>query len=184
MTAARAAVLIFLLGCSAARPVLAQTLDPIFAGVRWAPRTPGSRPAGLGGAFAVVADGGKAAYFNPAGLAQLPLKEFEISSGDPWLSLGGKLGPVRLGAYATRFEEAEAERGGLARRFSEVGVSVAAAPLHRLKLGVAAAWSGLEVAGSRAAVAPSGQETTLVELSGDDTQVRVTAGALLTLFST
>jgi hypothetical protein len=75
------------------------------------------------------------------------------------------------------------EFGALDRKFSEVGVSVAAAPVHRLKLGVAAAWSGLEIAGRRVAVAPNGREATL-ELSGDDTQVRVTAGALLTLFST
>ncbi len=41
----------------------------------------------MGGAFVAVADGGKAAYFNPAGLALLPLTELEASSADPWLSV-------------------------------------------------------------------------------------------------
>jgi len=185
----RARVAFTLLGCLASAPAFGQTLDPLFAGVRWAPRAPGSRPAGMGGAFAAVADGGKAAYFNPAGLAQIPLKELELSSGDPWLSGGVKLGVLRVAAYATRSPR-EAQSlpasvpGSFEMKFSEYGFGVGVAPIHRLKLGVSAGWSGVEIAGRRTALAPNGQETLLAEVSGEDRQLRLTAGALLTLFST
>jgi len=189
MCAPRARLLAGLLVCLAPASALAQTLDPLFAAVRWAPRPPGSRPSGMGGAFAAVADGGKATYYNPAGLAQIPLKELELSSGDQWISGGAKLGVFRVVAYGTRSPREALSLnasvpGSLETRFSEFGFGIGVAPVHRLKLGVSAGWDGLEIAGRRTALAPDGRETLLAEVSGEDRQVRVTAGALLTLFST
>jgi hypothetical protein len=182
MSAARARVFVTLLGLVAPSSLPAQTADPLFAGVRWAPQPPGSRPAGIGGAFAAVADGGKASYFNPAGLAQVPLKELELSFADPWVSGGVKLGALRFGAYATRNSH-EPAPGTLDWTFSELGIGVGVAPLDRLKLGVSAAWSGLELAGRRTALGASGQETLLAEVSGEDRRLRVTAGALWTIYA-
>lgn len=171
--------LLLLLGL--ALPASAQTTDPLFAGFRWAPQPPGSRPAGIGGAFAAVADGGKASYFNPAGLAQLPLKELELSFADPWLSLGAKLGVVRFAAYGTR--GTSDGRGALDTTFSEVGFGIGIAPMHRVKLGLSGAWSGLEIEGQRSALGAGGQQTLLAAVSGDSRRFRVTAGALVTLYT-
>lgn len=181
MFAARIRVLFsfVLLAIPASAP--AQTADPLFAGLRWAPQPPGSRPAGIGGAFAAVADGGKAAYFNPAGLAQLPLKEFELSFADPWLSLGARLGVLRFAAYGTK--AAPDARGSLDTSFSEVGFGIGVAPMHNVKLGVAGAWSRFELEGQRTVTGAGGQQTLLAGVRGDNGRFRVTAGALVTLFA-
>jgi hypothetical protein len=185
MIAARAGVAATLLTLAVPVCARSQTVDPLFAAVRWAPQPPGSRPAGIGGAFAAVADGGKALYFNPAGLAQIPQQELELSFADPWLSAAARLGPLRLGAYATRspFGDPEPTADSLDLRFSELGFGVGIAPLHRLKLGVSAAWSGLELAGRRSAPDASGQLAPLVEISGEDRQLRLTFGALFTVYT-
>lgn len=162
-------------------PASAQTTDPLFAGLRWAPQAPGSRPAGIGGAFAAVADGGKAAYFNPAGLAQLPLKELELSFADPWLSLGARLGVVRFAAYGTK--GTSDAPGALDTTFSEAGFGIGVAPMHNVKLGVAGAWSRFELEGQRTAAGAGGQQTLLAGVHGDSRRFRVTAGALVTLFA-
>jgi hypothetical protein len=148
----------------------AQTADPIFAAWRWAPGSPGSRPAGLGGAFTGVADGGKAAYSNPAGLVQIPAWEVDLSTGERWAALsGGGLGRLRLSAYVTNTGDQRLELLDSSSR--EAGLAFGAQPFPRVKVGGALAWSHLSADGA--------DEATTV--AADSTKVRLTAGLLLTL---
>ena len=53
----------------------AQTNDQLFRSWRWSPEAGSARTAGMGGAFAAVADGSEASWLNPAGLATLAKSE-------------------------------------------------------------------------------------------------------------
>src|SRR5512142_1023261 len=82
-----------------APPLSAQTTDPLFARYRWAPGELGSRPGGLAGAYAGLADGAKAALANPAGLTLIPVSEVGLSTGKPWISLAHGRQIFRAAAY-------------------------------------------------------------------------------------
>jgi hypothetical protein len=160
----------------------AQTADPIFAGWRWAPDTLGSRPAGLGGAFTAMADGGKAAYANPSGLLLVPAREVELSGGERWGSVCGGSGRLRLAVYAAktgeqRLEPSGAEDAFLGSSVWEAGLAVGVEPITGLRLGGALAWSHLGLDGRRRE--DGADEATTA--AADDGHVRLTAGLLLTL---
>src|SRR5512147_3251885 len=91
---------------SLSTPLAGQTIDPLFAGFRWAPGEVGSRPAGLAGAFVGLADDGRAAVANPAGLTLIPISEVELSTGRPWIGAGFDLLKVRVAGYFTQADEA------------------------------------------------------------------------------
>ena len=96
-----------------APPLAAQTNDPLFAGFRWAPGAPGSRPAGMGGAFVGLADGVKAAVANPAGLTLIPINEIGLSSGKPWLGAGFGPQRFRVAGYLAQTDEARVDVPGI-----------------------------------------------------------------------
>lgn len=161
----------------------AQTTDPIFAGTRWAPYAPGSRPAGVGGAFTAIADGGKAAYANPAGLVLIPAWEVEFSTGEPWLAVSsGGLRHVRLSAYAAKIGEQHVEGGGTQDGFldssvREVGLGFGVEPFRGVKLGGTVAWSLLSMEG----LLREGDADEASTVTADSGHVRLTAGLLLNL---
>jgi hypothetical protein len=161
------------LGLVVLSPAAAQIPDPIFAGYRFAPEDVGSRPAGLGGAFVAVADETKAAVVNPAGLTLIPITEVAVSSGERWAAAATGQRWIRIAGYLT--SSGEATTASLDSKVWEGGLAAGARPLRRLSVGFGVAWSRLSLE-SR----PSAPDTT-VGLSGDDTQVRFTAGALLEL---
>jgi hypothetical protein len=69
----------------------AQTSDILFGGWSWRSREPGSRPAGLAGAYVAVADSVRTAAINPAGLALIPRIEVSASIGPRWGGLAKRL---------------------------------------------------------------------------------------------
>lgn len=169
-----------------AAPAAAQTADPIFAGFRWAPETAGSRPAGVGGAFTAIADGGKAVYVNPAGLALIPSWEVDLSSGERWVAVSGQARRhLTLSAYATKLGEQEvqpagldgAPSGSLASSEREAGLGFGAEPVRRVRIGATVAWSHLSLDGLRRA----GDADEATTVAADSTHVRLTTGVLLTL---
>ncbi|HET8644162.1 MAG TPA: hypothetical protein VFO85_01660 [Vicinamibacteria bacterium] len=77
--------------------VAAQTADVFFGGWSWRTRDPGSRPAGLGGAYVAVADGVRTTAINPAGLALIPRVEAAAGILPRWAGLARRLeGAVRV----------------------------------------------------------------------------------------
>lgn len=179
-----------LLGFCIASPVAAQTSDPIFAGWRWNPDSIGSRPAGMGGAFVAIADSGKAAYANPAGLTLIPVKELGLSSGRPWLGVAAGGQTLRLAAYYTETRDSRAEwdepnprgnaSGFLDSSAWEAGFAVGVQPLPRFRVGASVAWSRLSLDGedARSDVEARTLETTV---SAEDGQWRLAAGLLFDL---
>jgi hypothetical protein len=69
----------------------AQTTDVVFGGWTWRSRDPGSRPAGLGGAYVAVADSLRTATINPAGIALIPRSELALGTANLWLGAGFSL---------------------------------------------------------------------------------------------
>src|SRR5258706_12307090 len=68
----------------------AQTGDIVFGAWSWRSRDPGSRPAGLGGAYVAVAASIRPAAVNPAGLALIPKAGLAAGTGSPWAGIGGR----------------------------------------------------------------------------------------------
>src|SRR5260221_3259894 len=68
----------------------AQTSDIVFGAWSWRSRDPGSRPAGLGGAYVAVADSIRPAAGNPARLAPLPKAELAAGPAHPWARIGDR----------------------------------------------------------------------------------------------
>jgi hypothetical protein len=158
---APAALLLFLASSAAA-----QTADPAFARWRWAPPELGSRPAGMGGAFAAVADSARAVYANPAGLAQIPVTEIDLSSGRPWMAAARSLTWLRVSAYVTKSDEQETGPGGLESSVWEAGLGLGVEPRSGMRVGMSLARSRLRLEGGP--LAPS-----------ESSRWRLTAGALL-----
>jgi hypothetical protein len=71
----------------------AQTADVLFGGWSWRSRDPGSRPAGLGGAYVAVADSIRTATVNPAGVALVPETELAVATSDLWAGVGYSVRP-------------------------------------------------------------------------------------------
>jgi len=172
-----------------ASPLAAQTTDPLFAGFRWAPDPPGSRPAGLGGAFVGLADGVQAALANPAGLTLIPVNEIGLATGKPWAAAGFGRQRFRAAGYFTQTDEtrvdlaevAPSNRGFLDSSVWEAGVA-AGAQLHtRVRLGASLAWSRLRLEGQRTVASAEGQETVLSSVDGDEGHVRASLGLLVIL---
>lgn len=74
-----------------AAPAGAQTSDILFGGWSWRSRDPGSRPAGLGGAYVAVADSIRTAGVNPAGIALVPKTEVAAGTAALWAGIGHSL---------------------------------------------------------------------------------------------
>jgi len=164
----------------------AQTDDSAFGGWRWAPEGPGSRPAGMGGAYVAVADSVQAMVANPAGLTQIPATEVSLSSGPLWAGAArNRSRKLRLGAYLTRTDVRQVEHeDGLARIESsvrEAGLGIGAGPFGRLRLGATVSWSSLRLRGESSRDEPSGGEASRTTLEGDDGHVRLTTGLLIDL---
>jgi hypothetical protein len=159
-----------------ARPSAAQTDDAVWAGWRWAPPAPGSRAGGFGGSFVAIADGVTATQLNPAGITSIPEWEVNLSSNPRWLAAGRDLRHVWLAGYLTRTEEIGQPPGETSPRFQEshaweAGLGLAARPTTRLRVGVAFAWTHLDLESQPSEAA----------VTADDAHLRVTAGALITL---
>ncbi|HEV7499257.1 MAG TPA: hypothetical protein VGQ33_04595 [Vicinamibacteria bacterium] len=60
----------------------------MFGGWSWRSRDPGSRPAGLGGAYVAVADSIRTAAINPAGIALVPKAELSVGTSALWAGIG------------------------------------------------------------------------------------------------
>lgn len=166
--------------------VAAQTDDAVFGGWRSNPLTVGSRPAGLGGAFVALADDGRAAVVNPAGLTQIPLTEITLSSGRPWFSIGRGQGRLHLAAYYTKAEQEQAsflnEESRLALQASiwEAGAAAAVQALGRVRVGVAVAYQHLRI--EEEGRGPENGSQPVSSLVGrEDGQVRTTIGAMVDL---
>jgi hypothetical protein len=148
----------------------------------------GSRPAGVGGAFTAIADGSKAVFVNPAGLALIPSWEADLSSGERWAALSSHpIHHVTLSAYATSLGDQDLETAphdgapgtSLASSEWEAGVGFGAEPLPRVKIGAAVAWSHLSLDGHADAALGGATRAT-----ADSRHARVTAGVLLNLLGT
>jgi hypothetical protein len=72
-------------------PARAQTSDVVFGDWSWRSRDPGSRPAGLGGAYVAVADSVRTAAINPAGVALIPKAELAAGTANLWAGVGFSL---------------------------------------------------------------------------------------------
>jgi hypothetical protein len=72
-------------------PAHAQTSDVVFGEWSWRSRDPGSRPAGLGGAYVAVADSVRTAAINPAGVALIPKAELAAGTANLWAGVGYSL---------------------------------------------------------------------------------------------
>jgi hypothetical protein len=170
-------------------PLAAQTTDPIFAGYRWAPGELGSRPAGLAGAFAGLADGAKAAVANPAGLTLIPISEVDISSGRPWAAAALGHQRFRVAAYFTQADEASTDlpatsptTGGF--RDSSVWEAGLAAGMRlhaRVRLGASLAWSRLALDAERSEATVEGEETVAASIHASSGQLRGSLGLLAIL---
>ncbi|MET0553668.1 MAG: hypothetical protein ABW221_11565 [Vicinamibacteria bacterium] len=171
----------------AAAPATAQTTDPVFAGWRFSPATVGSRSAGMGGAFAAVADDARAAVTNPAGLTQVPVNEVSLSSGRPWAAVATGRRRFRLAAYATKAEQEPAEprdgpeRIALQPSITEYGVAAGLQMLKRVRIGAAMAHSRLNVE-EEGRNASNGAQPLHPLVGGEEAQVRFTAGVLIDIF--
>jgi hypothetical protein len=161
------------------RPLAAQTDDVAFANWRANPITIGSRPAGMGGAFVAVADDARAAFYNPAGLTQIPLTEISASSGRPWLGFASGRRRLRLAVYFTDAEQEtlpgpeDAARPSLQPSVWEVGAAAGIQPFRHVRLGVSVAYRHLGIdddGGTGNALAGSSEGS-----------VRTTVGALIDL---
>jgi hypothetical protein len=164
-----------------APPARSQTSDAVFGSWRFAQADLGSRPAGMGGAFVAVADETKASVANPAGLMLIPVTELNLSSGEAWAAAAGGHKWLRLAAYttrlATRRSEGDGGQGFLELSGWETGVALALSPLSRFRVGATLAWSRLELEGESSPGSTGGG----LRFGGEDTQARVTAGALIDL---
>ena len=178
------------LGFCCASPLAAQTNDPIFADWRWNPDSIGSRPAGMGGAFVAIADSGKSAYVNPAGLTLIPVKELGLSSGRLWMSAAAGGQKLRLAAYYTKTRDSRAEwdetgprgaaNGFLDSSAWEAGLAVGSQPLPRFRVGASVAWNRLSLDGEDARSEVEGQiRGTTVR--GESGHMRLAAGLLFDL---
>jgi hypothetical protein len=172
----------------------AQTTDPIFARWSWAPPELGGSPSGVGGAFVAVADGTRASYLNPAGLALIPLSEVGLSSGEPWLGAARRVNPLlgmRLGAYVAELEDRRVDLAGLGgpaptggslgASVREAGLSLAAHPIARVRVGGTVSWSRQKLDGERLVFDDRGGGTPAAAVQGETTRVRLTAGMLVGL---
>jgi hypothetical protein len=162
-----------LLSCALASRAAAQTPDPSFAGYSFAPASVGSRPAGMGGAFVALADDTKAAAVNPAGLTLIPLTELSLSSGERWAAASAGRRRFRLAGYATHVDSKTAS---LDSSVLEGGLAAGVQPFRRASLGIGVAWSRLSL--------ESTSDSAGTSTSGEDTQIRFTAGVLLDLLDT
>jgi hypothetical protein len=88
----RRAVGLAMMVAAVAAPAGAQTSDIVFGGWSWRSRDPGSRPAGLGGAYVAVADSVRTAGINPAGIALIPKAELAAGTANLWAGFGYSLG--------------------------------------------------------------------------------------------
>jgi hypothetical protein len=88
----RAVGLALMAAVAAAAPASAQTGDVVFGGWSWRSRDPGSRPAGLGGAYVAVADSIRTVGVNPAGVALIPKAELAAGTANLWAGFGYSLG--------------------------------------------------------------------------------------------
>ncbi len=156
------------LGAMMAPSASGQTTDTVFAGWRWAPEPVAARSSGLGGAFVAVADGVNAIEANPSGIATIPESEAEVTSARLF-AIGHDLRRVSIGAYAANVDREDEATGGRDRLASSVwdaGVTLAATPIPRLRLGATGAWSHLHLEGGARA---------------DSAHFKLSTGALLTL---
>ncbi|HET9316366.1 MAG TPA: hypothetical protein VFQ51_12305, partial [Vicinamibacteria bacterium] len=157
-------------------PLAAQTDELVFANWRTNPITIGSRPAGMGGAFVAVADDARAAFFNPAGLTQMPLTEISASSGRPWLSAATGRTRVRFAAYFTDAEQEglssvdDEARPSLQPSVWEIGAAAGYQPFRQVRLGVSVAYRHLSIDEE------DGGGTPHPLTGGSEGRVRATAG--------
>ena len=163
----------------------AQTDDPAFGRWRFTPEPLGARPAGLGGAFVAVADDGRAAVANPAGIALVPSWEAVTSSLRTWAGLAGGWRGLRLAAYGWGAGAqgipipggaAGAAAGRLTSTVTELGLAAGLSPLPRLSVGVAASWTEMHLRSEFLADAAEA-----ASLAGEPSPVRWTAGMLVDL---
>jgi hypothetical protein len=172
-----------------APPLAAQTTDPLFARLRWAPGELGSRPVGLAGAFVGLADGVKAAVANPAGLTLIPVSEIGLSTGRPWMSAGYGRQSFRVAAYYTQTDQARTEladvgtstQGSLDSSVWEAGVAAGVQVQSRVRFGASLAWSRLRLDGQRTGTGTEGDEAVLASVHGDNGHLRTTLGMLVIL---
>ncbi len=85
------AAVVGLIAATLPAPAGAQTSDIVFGAWSWRSRDPGSRPAGLGGAYVAVADSIRTAAVNPAGLALIPKAELAAGTANLWAGIGYSL---------------------------------------------------------------------------------------------
>ena len=161
-------------------PLAAQTDELVFANWRANPITVGSRPAGMGGAFVAVADDARAAFFNPAGLTQIPLTEISASSGRPWLSAATGRRRFRVAAYFTDGEQEplpafdDERQAVLQPAVWEVGAAAGFQPFRHVRLGVSVAYRNLSID-------EEGGATANPLVGANQGRVRTTVGALIDL---
>lgn len=144
----------------------------------------------MGGAFVAIADSGKSAYVNPAGLTLIPVKELGLSSGRLWLSSAAGGQKLRLAAYYTRTRDSRVEwdetgprgtaSGFLDSSAWEAGFAVGSQPLPRFRMGASVAWNRLSLDGEDARSGVEGQilGTTV---HGESGHLRLAAGLLFDL---
>jgi hypothetical protein len=89
----RVVVMVAMMAAPSPAPAGAQTTDILFGGWSWRARDPGSRPAGLGGAYVAVADSIRTASVNPAGVALVPKAELAAATSALWAGIGFSLRP-------------------------------------------------------------------------------------------
>jgi hypothetical protein len=167
----------------------AQTNDPVFGQWQWAPGELGSRPGGLAGAFVAVADEGKAAIANPAGLTLIPLREVSLSSGEAWVAAAGGPRYLRLAGYWTTLDDRRVETasdgapgGFLEATQREGGLALSAQPFLRLRLGATVGFSRLRIEGQQ--LLGAGGEPAGTTFRGEETRARFTGGLLFDLIGT
>jgi hypothetical protein len=85
------AVVVGLIAATLPAQAGAQTSDIVFGAWSWRSRDPGSRPAGLGGAYVAVADSIRTAAVNPAGVALIPKAELAAGTANLWAGIGYSL---------------------------------------------------------------------------------------------
>lgn len=133
----------------------------------------------MGGAFVAVADDARAAFYNPAGLTQIPLTEISASSGRPWVGVASGRRRLRLAAYFTDAEQdavpssTEAPRASLQPSIWEIGAAAGFQPFRHVRLGVSVAYRHLAIdddGGTGSALAGASEGS-----------VRTTVGALIDL---
>jgi hypothetical protein len=169
--------------------LLAQTADPIFAGYRWAPGELGSRPAGLAGAYAGLADSVKSAVANPAGLTLIPISEIGLSSGRPWVAAAFGEQRFRVAGYFANTDEAGTDLaatypttgGFLDSSVWELGLAAGVRVHPRVRLGGSLAWSRLDLDGERTAATVEGEATVAASVHAENGHLRGSLGLLAIL---